>query len=143
MTQRGEVFQQNSSKFQGTASNIKVTTKEPLFQTMREGLQAYKFDVPEGQYRISLLMAEPNRGAYMENIYNLGSDSEKTSEGIRSFDILINGILVEKDLNLARDYGILQAVELDYEINSEGPVEIEFRPQNGKPVLSGIKLEKL
>ncbi|MCP9198473.1 malectin domain-containing carbohydrate-binding protein [Gramella sp. GC03-9] len=139
----GEVFQQSSSKFQGTASNIKVTTKEPLFQTMREGLQAYKFDVPKGQYRISLLMAEPNRGASRENIYNLGSDSEKSSEGIRSFDILINGILVEKDLNLARDYGILQAVEVEYKINSEGPVEIEFRPQNGKPVLSGIKLENL
>ncbi|MUP44325.1 glycoside hydrolase family 2 [Gramella sp. BOM4] len=139
----GDVFQQNSSKFQGTASDIRVTTKEPLFQTMREGLQAYKFNVPKGQYRISLLMAEPNRGASKENIYNLGSDSEKTSEGIRSFDILINGILVEQDLNLARDYGILQAVEVDYEINSEGPVEIEFRPRNGKPVLSGIRLEKL
>ncbi|MCH4821774.1 malectin domain-containing carbohydrate-binding protein [Gramella lutea] len=139
----GEVFQQNNSKFQGTASNIKMTTKEPLFQTMREGLQAYKFDVPKGQYRISLLMAEPNRGASRENIYNLESDSGKTSEGTRSFDILINGVLVEKDLNLARDYGILQAVELDYEIYSEGPVEIEFRPQSGKPALSGIKLEKL
>lgn len=139
----GEVFQQNSSKFQGTASNIKVTTKEPLYQTMREGLQAYKFDVPEGKYRISLLMAEPNRGASKENIYNLGSDQNQTSEEIRSFDIFINETLVEKGLNLARDYGILQAVELNYEISTQNGIEVKFNTENGQAILSAIKLEKI
>ena len=139
----GTVFQQNSSKFQGTASDIKNTNKEPLLQTMREGLKSYNFDVPKGRYRITLVMAEPNRSASKENIYNLGSDAEEISKGMRSFDILINGILVEKDLNLARDYGILQAVELNYMINSDGAIEVEFRKNQGKPVLSGIKLEKL
>ncbi|TBW30354.1 glycoside hydrolase family 2 TIM barrel-domain containing protein [Gramella sp. KN1008] len=139
----GEVFQQSKSKFQGTASNIKVTTKEPLFQTMREGLESYKFNVPKGIYRITLLMAEPNRRASKENIYNLGSDDEKTSDEIRNFDILINGKVVEQNLNLARDYGVLQAVELNYEIASEKNIKVQFRPDNGKPVLSGIKVEKL
>ncbi|MDX1542881.1 MAG: glycoside hydrolase family 2 TIM barrel-domain containing protein [Christiangramia sp.] len=139
----GEVYQQSKSKFQGTASNIQVTTKEPLFQTMREGLETYRFDVPEGNYRITLLMAEPNRKASTENIYNLGSDKKDTSDEIRSFDILINGYLVEKNLNLAGDYGILQAVELSYEINTEGSINIQFEPQQGKSILSGISLEKL
>ncbi|MCM8569021.1 malectin domain-containing carbohydrate-binding protein [Gramella jeungdoensis] len=139
----GEVFQQSKSKFQGTASNIKVTTKEPLYQTMREGLKSYKFDVPAGRYRISLLMAEPNRRASTENIYNLGSDQNKTSDEVRSFDILINGELAEQDLNLARDYGILQAVELNYEISTKDEINIQFNPESGKPILSGIKLEKL
>ena len=139
----GEVFQQSKDKFNGTAANIKATEKEPLYQTMREGIDSYKFEVPAGNYRISLLMAEPNRRASQENIYNLGSDVESTSNGVRSFDILINDVLVEENLNLARDYGILQAVRLDYEISTEEAIQVEFQPERGKPILSGIKLEKL
>ncbi|GAA4315291.1 glycoside hydrolase family 2 TIM barrel-domain containing protein [Pontixanthobacter gangjinensis] len=140
----GEIFQQSASKFQGTASNIALTDKEPLFQTMREGLDSYNFEVPAGNYRVSLFFTEPNRKVSARNIYNLGSDAAEIKEEIRSFDILINDHLVEEDLNLARDYGILQAVELNYEISiEEDLLRIEFKPRNGKPLLSGIKLEKL
>ena len=139
----GEVFQQSKTKFQGTASDIKLTKKEPLYQTMREGLDSYKFEVPEGKYRVSLLMAEPNRTASSRNIYNLGSDASEVSDELRSFDISINGELVEKDLNLARDYGVLQAVELNYEVSTSKGVEIKFSANNGKSILSGIRIEKL
>ena len=120
-----------------------MTTTEPLFQTMREGLQSYRFDVAQGKYRVSLLFTEPNRAASEESIYNLGSDISKNSDAMRSFDILINNTKVEENLNLARAYGVLQAVWLDYEINTDGPVEIIFEPKTGKSVLSGIMIEKL
>ncbi len=139
----GNPFQQSETKFQGSASNIKATTKEPLFQTMREDIKNYKFDVPEGKYRISLLFTEPNRGASKENIYNLGSDATGSSEKLRIFNIMINGTLVEENLNLARDYGILHAVELNYNVEAEDGINVEFQPKNGKTILSGIRLEKL
>jgi len=139
----GEVFQQSKDKFNGTAANIKLTEKEPLYQTMREGMEAYKFEVPAGKYKISLLLTEPNRSASTQSIYNLGSDEKKTSEETRVFDILINDRLVEKDLNLAAEYGILHAVELNYEVTTNDNVEIIFKSKSGKPILSGIRLEKL
>ena len=110
---------------------------------MREGIKNYKFDVSAGKYRISLLFTEPNRGASKENIYNLGSDATGSSEKLRIFDIMINGTLVEENLNLARDYGILHAVELNYKVEAEDGINVEFQPKNGKTILSGIRLEKL
>ena len=139
----GDVFQQSKDKFNGTAANIKLTEKEPLYQTMREGMEAYKFEVPAGKYKISLLMTEPNRSASTQSIYNLGSDEKKNSSETRIFDILINDRLVEKDLNLAAEYGILNAVELNYEIITENSIEIKFKSSSGKSILSGIRLEKL
>ena len=139
----GKTFQQSKSKFQGTAANIKGTTKEPLYQTMREGLEAYKFNVPAGKYRVSLLFTEPNRGASTQNIYNLTSEEIDTKKGVREFDILINGKKVEESLNLASEYGILQAVEISYEIMSERGLNIEFKPKSGKTIISGIRIEKL
>ena len=139
----GETFQQSNNKFQGSASNIKLTIKEPLYQTMREGLDSYKIDVPHGKYRISLLMTEPNRSASTKSIYNLGSDSQTTSEEARVFDILINGKMVEKDLNLAAEYGILNAVELNYIVETTDNIEVQFKSSSGKSILSGISIEKL
>ncbi len=46
----GEVFQRDKNKIQGTASDIQGTENDPLFQTMREGIEAYKFDVEKGNY---------------------------------------------------------------------------------------------
>lgn len=139
----GETFQQSKNKFQGTASNIKLTDNEPLFQTMKQGLDSYTFNVPQGRYSVSLLMTEPNRSASTKNIYNLGSDKTKNSEERRVFDILINGTVVEKELNLAADYGILNAVELNYIVDTEKDIKVEFKSQSGKAILSGIRLEKL
>ncbi|HKJ48455.1 MAG TPA: glycoside hydrolase family 2 TIM barrel-domain containing protein, partial [Christiangramia sp.] len=139
----GETFQQSNNKFQGSASNIKNTIKEPLYQTMREGLDSYRINVPDGKYRISLLMTEPNRSASTKSIYNLGSDDQTTSKEARVFDILINGKLVEKDLNLAAEYGILTAVELTYIIDTTNNIEVQFKSRSGKSILSGIKVEKL
>ena len=139
----GESFQQSKNKFQGTAANIQGTNREPLFQTMREGIEAYKFDVPKGDYRVSLLFTEPNRAASKQSIYNLNSEEINSNEEVREFDIFINGKQVEEGLNLARDYGILRAVEINYEIKSEGAININFKPVEGKTIISGIRLEKL
>ncbi|PRX43761.1 glycoside hydrolase family 2 TIM barrel-domain containing protein [Salegentibacter salegens] len=139
----GEVYQKNSSKFQGTASDIQGTEDDPLFQTMREGIEAYKFDVKEGNYRVTLLFAEPEYNASEENIYNLSEAEKKEISGLRSFDVKINGKTLSRDFNLARDFGRLRAVEISYEVITEDGISVEFKENSGKALLSGIKLEKL
>lgn len=139
----GNVFQPSSTKFQGTSFNIKGTQNNPLFQTMRESIEAYKFDVSEGEYRVTLYLTGPNSKASVENIYNLSSAAIEKVAGIRDFDIKINGKLAKENLNLARDYGALRAVTLAYDVSTTQGVIIEFTAQAGKTVLSAIKLEKL
>ncbi|MBZ9728371.1 glycoside hydrolase family 2 [Salegentibacter sp. JZCK2] len=139
----GSIYQKNDSKFQGTASDIQGTENDPLYQTMREGIEAYKFDVKKGKYRVTLLFAEPEFNASEENIYNLSEAQKKETTGLRSFDVKINGKTLSKDLNLARDYGRIRAVEISYEIKSENGISVEFDENSGKALLSGIKLEKL
>lgn len=139
----GEVFQKSKDKLQGTASDIQGTENDPLFQTMREGISAYKFDLEKGNYKVSLLFAEPDFNASEKNIYNLGTAENEKTINVRSFDININGELVSKDLNLARDYGRIRAVEVFYEIKAENGITVEFEENSGKSILSGIKLEKL
>ncbi|MCX2838017.1 malectin domain-containing carbohydrate-binding protein [Salinimicrobium sp. MT39] len=139
----GEVYQKSAAKFQGTASDIQGTGNDPLFQTMRESIEAYKFDVEAGTYRVTLLFAEPEFNASEENIYNLNTSEEKKPEGVRSFDVKVNGKIVSEDLNLARDYGRIRAVEISYTVKTEKGIAIEFSENAGKSLLSGIKLEKL
>ncbi|MFD2516473.1 glycoside hydrolase family 2 TIM barrel-domain containing protein [Salinimicrobium flavum] len=139
----GEIYQKSKDKFQGTASDIQGTENDPLFQTMREGIEAYKFDVKKGKYRVTLLFAEPEYSASEENIYNLSEVSEEKAAGIRSFDISINGETVRKDLNLARDYGRIRAAEISFIVRTDGGLEVDFANNLGKSLLSGIKLAKL
>lgn len=139
----GEVFQKSKDKFQGTASDIQGTENDPLYQTMREGIKAYKFDVKKGRYRLSLLFAEPDFHASEENIYNLNAADKGQTINLRSFDVNINGVPVSKDLNLARDHGWIRAVEIFYQVRTENGISVEFEANSGKSVLSGIKLEKL
>ncbi|NJW54098.1 glycoside hydrolase family 2 [Salinimicrobium sp. CDJ15-91] len=139
----GEVFQKDRNKIQGTASDIQGTENDPLFQTMREGIEAYKFDVEKGNYLVTLMFAEPQFNASEALIYNLSSSEEKPEKTVRSFDIMINGRLVQQDLNLARDYGKIRAVTITYEVQSEGEINVEFVENSGATLISAIKLEKL
>lgn len=139
----GEVFQRDPNKIQGTASDIQGTENDPLFQTMREGIEAYRFDVGKGNYLVTLLFAEPQFNASEALIYNLTTSEEKTAESVRSFDIMINNELVQKDFNLARDYGKIRAVTKAFEIKTDGNISVQFSENSGSSLLSGIKLEKL
>jgi beta-galactosidase len=139
----GNVYQKNEHKFQGTASDILGTENDPLFQTMREGIEAYKFDVKEGKYRLTLLLAEPDYKASEENIYNLNESQKEKLTGLRSFDVRINGETFSKNLNLARDYGNIRAVKISYVVKTQHGISVEFEENSGKALLSGIKLEKL
>ena len=139
----GEVYQRNKNKIQGTASDIQGTKDDPLFQTMREGLNAYKFDVKKGEYLLTLLFAEPEFSASEALLYNLNASEEKTTEGVRSFDIKINNTIVQQDFNPARDYGKITAVTISYMVKTENGITVEFAENSGHSILSGIKLEKL
>lgn len=39
------------------------TALDPLYQTQLRGVESYRFDVPDGNYRLTLLFAELDRAS--------------------------------------------------------------------------------
>jgi beta-galactosidase len=131
----------------GISNNILGTENDPLFQTYNEGIESYRFDVGEGMYEVKVCLVEPNRRTREEElIYNFSLNEENDlEEGTRVFSMEINGVRVLNDLNLAQQYGPLQATIYRFKIfakDKEG-VEVNFIAKEGQPVLSGISITPL
>ena len=129
-------------KEQNTQTEIMLTPDGPLYQTLREGLDGYRFDVPEGNYEVELLFADIYR-SITSAAYLLGKGNGESSECSNSFDICINGRVVEPAFTPGRD-GYFQAVKKRYVVqHTQDGLEIKLNPLQGKCFLSGIKLRKL
>jgi beta-galactosidase len=72
---------------------VKGTENDPVYQTQLVGIKAFKFDVPEGTYELSLLLAELK------------------TKGTNVMDIFINGKNVWQNLNLKKQYGANRGVD--------------------------------
>jgi len=90
-----------------------------------------------------LLFTEPEFNASEENFYNLKTSEEKTPQGLRSFDVLINDVTVQQDLNPARDFGRISAGKMSFLTRVNEGLTIKFKSNSGKTLLSGIKIERL
>jgi len=131
----------------GLSNDIFGTGNDPLFQTFVEDIESYRFDVKQGLYEVKVCLTEPNRRTKEEElIYNLGADEEtEIKEGSRVFSMEINGVRVLNHLNLAKQYGPLQAAVYRFRIfakDQEG-IRVKFIPEEGEPVLSGISITPL
>jgi beta-galactosidase len=111
----------------GTDVSVKGTNNDPIYQTQLIGLDQYKFDVPNGTYELSLLMAE------------LKTKDENV------MDILANGKKIWSNLNLKQTYGGDRGVAKRFLITIEDDkgLTIDFKAIKGKTRLSGIKLRKV
>ncbi|MCF7560447.1 glycoside hydrolase family 2 [Sabulilitoribacter multivorans] len=141
----GTAYGMAKDKNQGIPHNIKNSTSEPLFQTMLEGCSMYKVDIPEGTYQVNLFFVEPQIKP-TENIYNLSdSETETAPKKQRVFDVYLNSKTMEKQFNLARaypeKYGVILSSKIS--ISSQEGLTINLKAIEGKPVISGILIEKL
>ncbi|MDA3905521.1 MAG: malectin domain-containing carbohydrate-binding protein [Bacteroidales bacterium] len=144
----GEVYLANKDNHQGIPNNIKNTTAEPLYQTMLMACTDYKVDVPNGKYKIALFFVEPKIKSKDQNLYNLNSynqSKDSHSKDRRIMDIIANGQLFIKNLNLAEEfpdkYGVKNSFEID--IRNNTGLEIRLKPIEGEIVISGILIEKI
>ena len=107
-----------------TARNIPGTNDDHLYQFSREGMEAYRFDVPDDVYRVELLFAEPQYDA----------------PGKRVFDVLLNGRTVIERLDLVKHSGAGRPALLSFHTRAAGGegIKIEFRAAVGLPLVSAI-----
>ena len=124
-------------------SDIALTTQDPLFQTQRAGLDAFKADVPNGKYLVYLYFADltgPYKGEPLP--YGLGNDALPYEETEREFSVLINGTTVLENLNIAEEYGYHTAVVQRFPVDVEGGtgLTVDFVPTKGIAILNAIRI---
>lgn len=127
---------------QDTKTEIHNTADGPLFQTLRNGIEGYRFDVPKGVYEIELLFTDifhQNSSA----AYLLGRDGAQENHE-SAFGISVNGSPVEESLSPCKESGYFHALRKKYIVNNEADsLEIRFQAISGKCFLNGIKLRNI
>ncbi len=99
----------------------------PAYETYRRTLRGYRLQLPDGDYRVTLMFCEP--------------EYDRTGE--RIFDILLQEQMVEKNLDIFNRVGSLSALEMSFEhikVN-EGWLEIVLEPIVSEASISGIVIE--
>lgn len=107
---------------------ITATRDVPLYFTYRSGIDGYRLDVPDGEYEVELLFAEPL----------------KLEPGDRSFQVVINGETVLPALDLAQQDGAARATPITFTtsaVDGKG-LTISFRAIRGDPILNAIRVRK-
>lgn len=143
----GEPYKGTNNRISyGSDKNILGTDNDPVYQTQQVGISEFKFDVPDGEYALTLHFAELIGGESKEALaYNLDNNHKKEVEEKRIFDVAINGVPFITQVNLAADFGYTTAVEKKTRvtvINGKG-IAIDFKSIQGKPVLNAIQLRKV
>jgi hypothetical protein len=121
-----------------TADPIHGTRDWPLFQTFRFGRHKlhYDFQLPDGNYRVELYFSEPWHGT--------GGSEKSDCEGLRLFDVAINGTTVIDDLDVWAEAGHDGA--LKRVVNAEvkgGKMTISFPVvKAGQAIISAIAIAR-
>lgn len=121
------------------------TINDPVFQTQRFGIEAFKADVPAGKYYVYLYFAElavTKDGKPQP--YNLGNDIVGEREDERVFSVSINGNEVLRDLNIREEYGARTAVieKFTADVAGDEGLTVSFTPSKGHAVLNAIRIYK-
>ncbi|WP_418992068.1 glycoside hydrolase family 2 TIM barrel-domain containing protein [Alistipes sp.] len=139
----GRVLRRAGTGYLGSAADILGTDDNPLFQTQRVGIEAFRADVPDGHYSVYLYWAELDAPAEREKLaYNLGADDTGSAYRGRRFDVEVNGVRVLEDFSIASEVGFSRALVRKVEVpveDGEG-IRIDFRPREGEAVLNAIRI---
>lgn len=130
------------------ASDLDIwgTDKDPLFQTRRDGIEAFKADVPNGRYAIYLYLADLVAAGEKEVLpYNLGNDAVSTETGTTVVEVSVNGQQVLPAYDIRNEAGSQRAVikKIQTDITEGQGLNIEFKALTGKAFLNAIRVVKL
>lgn len=106
---------------------ITGSRRTPLYFTYRSGLSAYRLDVPDGEYDVELMFAEPS-----------------AKPGERVFGVAINDRTLVERLDLSATHGIARAATYSSRTSVTGGtgIAVRFTPVRGQPILNAIHVRK-
>lgn len=130
-------------KIRNTQTEITQTADVPLYQSLREDIDGYRFDLSEGTYELELLFTDINEYT-AQNAYLLKKGNIDIGNQNNCFDILVNDTIIDEDFEPSQNGGYFQAVKKRYIIhNKEKYILLTFKNKRGKNFLSGIKIRRL
>jgi len=100
-----------------------------LYNYSLEGADTYKLDVPDGNYLVELHFAETKYFHPEERV----------------FDVLINDVVVFKNLDMVKTFGFLKAFNKTIQLeakNSKG-IQIKLDAIKGKTSISALQIKRL
>ncbi|MEO8334088.1 MAG: glycoside hydrolase family 2 TIM barrel-domain containing protein [bacterium] len=106
---------------------ITNTAEPPLYFTFQSGMSAYRFDVPDGSYDVTLMFAEPS-----------------AKPGERVFGVSVNGTVVASRLDLSATHGIARAAAYTASVSASGGagVTVHFTPIQGQAIVNAIRVTR-
>lgn len=112
-----------------THHRIFGTPHDPLYQTAREGMSVYRFDVPDGSYEIQIGLTEINYDKLEQRV----------------FTVYANGSPLFTRLDLMQQYGRYFAVErtAQVQVKDGSGLTIHFEALQGSPIVSFFRIHKL
>ena len=144
----GKAYVMKNTNRQPYGSDIQVygTDYDPVFQTKLEGIEQYRFDVPDGSYELTLHFAELNLPEAKEVLpYNLDTETNMPQFQHRSFNVYLNKSLFLKNLGTRSELIPGKSFSAKTRIsvkNNEGLI-IDFKAIKGLPFLNGIQLRRI
>lgn len=144
----GEQARPKTKRGTQPASNLAIndTRLDPMYQTQRRGIEAFRADVPDGSYEVTLHFAELTTDEQKADVaYLLGADAATEQAVTRRFDIVANGEVMSRALNVAAEVGRCTPFTRRYRIEvSEGRgLNLEFKAVEGETMLSAIRILKV
>ena len=123
------------------------TENDPLWQTQRKGLEAFKADVPDGKYCVMLYFAEWEAGKSKEaSAYFLGGGAATSATATeRVFDVSLNGVKVLPSFDIAAEVGGEVGITKKFTVdvaNGEG-ITIGFTPIKGEATLCAVRIYRV
>lgn len=145
----GEAWRTKTGRGSQPASNLSIagTRLDPMFQTQRRGLEAFRADVPDGEYEVFLYFAELTAGTQSgDSAYQLGNAARGEKAVRRRFDIGINGDSLTHALDVAAETGgRCRPMIRRYRISASGGegITVNFTPLEAETMLSAIRILKV
>jgi len=144
----GKVFTMPGQARQGFGSDKDIygTDLDAVYQTQRIGIDAFRFDVPDGEYDLTLGFAElEGKPAGPALAYNLGGNEVDADVHQRSFDVLVNGNLLIKSLSTQNQLQAQREYTTTTRVSITGGqgITVKFNPFKGEAILNAIQLKQV
>lgn len=121
--------------------NIINTTDDPIFQTQREDIRAFRFDVADGQYAVYLYWADLSADSMAAPVYNLGNNAVGSGKESSVMNVSVNDRPVFSHFEVTGPYAIVKKVLVD--VTDKKGLTVNLDAVKGKSILNAIRILKL
>lgn len=143
----GQAFAESNWAGQLPTSSLNIlgTENDPIYQTQRRGLKAFRADVPDGEYVVYLHFCELDGGTKEALAYELGNSTVVAEGSDRVFDVSINGTAVIRSLDVAASCGVTHPMvkRIPVTVSDGQGLCIGFEAVKGETMLTAIRILRL